>query len=505
INLDVQPGWQVSASTAGGPISLDLGGTLGQLSQLNASVAVGATDVRNLAAALGDISITGANIAPAALASFGSLDQVALSIPGKGGTYDLSQLTGSAQLKITAFPGAPVSLGLQYANGQLSTQAEVDVDVHALIPQLAGNLKVGYASGAAQPLSVHATDIKASDPRIAQYVSVPNVTYANGTLSGDLKFASGPVTVGPISGQISNGQLHFEKGTGAPQITGSVEVQMGAGGAASATGHVSYDSSGQLKVEGTVAVDLGPLTGGAMTGTLTASNEGGANSLSCKNANFAAGPLASVFPSGITVNKVGEAITASASLDAGALQRLLPDGATIAGGLELAVNVTGGKPHFSATGEAKVTVGSIFTGAVTLADDDGGLGATLTVPENGITLKVPGATINGSLTLHMNSQKQLSLLDGEVTVDVLGGTVKAKATPIIDGGKVTGADVAGTVAESSFTEATPFSFKYVAGAWDAKTAVKFKPLDGIMAGGASLDLGYDSDKGISAKAQNIAL
>ena len=87
---------------------------------------------------------------------------------------------------------------MQYANGQLSTQAEVNVDVHAIVPQLAGNVRVGYLSGQPNPLTLHATGLTAADPRLAKYVSVPNVDYADGNLSGDINFASGPIVVGPV-------------------------------------------------------------------------------------------------------------------------------------------------------------------------------------------------------------------------------------------------------------------------------------------------------------------
>ena len=243
---------------------------------------------------------------------------MSLTIPGSGSHYDFSQMAGSAALRITAFPGAPITINLQYANGQLSTQAEVAVDVHAIVPQLAGSMNVGYQSGQENPLTIHAAGLTAADPRIAQYVSIPTVDYANGALSGEIDFATGPVSIGPVTGSITNGNLHFSKAGGPVQITGSVDVQMGAPGAgASATGHISYDEAGQLKVEGTIQVDLAGLTNNTMSGMLTASNEGGTTSLSCANANFQSGPLAGVFPNGISVSKTGDALAATATLDVG--------------------------------------------------------------------------------------------------------------------------------------------------------------------------------------------
>jgi hypothetical protein len=95
VNLNVLPGWRIAATTLGGPLSLDLGGALGQLSQLNASVAVGETDIRNLGSALGDITVSGSNIAPPALAQVGALDSLNLTLPGAGGHYDFAQLRGA--------------------------------------------------------------------------------------------------------------------------------------------------------------------------------------------------------------------------------------------------------------------------------------------------------------------------------------------------------------------------------------------------------------------------
>ena len=115
------------------------------MSQLTASVAVGETDIRDIGKRARHITVTGSNIAPPALASVGALDSVNLTIPGAGGQLRLlaARRLGVAA-SITAFPGAPVAIALQYANGQLSTQAEVNVDVHAIIPPLAGNVSVGY-------------------------------------------------------------------------------------------------------------------------------------------------------------------------------------------------------------------------------------------------------------------------------------------------------------------------------------------------------------------------
>ncbi|MDB4969419.1 MAG: hypothetical protein JWN44_5108, partial [Myxococcales bacterium] len=510
VNLNVLPGWRISASTAGGPISLDLGGALGQLSELTASVQIGETDIRDIGRAFGDITVTGSNIAPPALAAYGALDSLSLNLPGAGGSYDFARLSGSAALRISAFPGAPISINLRYANGELSTEAEVNVDVHAIVPALAGSVRVGYVSGQANPLSIHAAGLTASDPRIAQYVSIPNVDYADGNLSGDINFASGPISVGPVTGSITSGHLHFSKAQSGPvQLTGSVDVQMAAAGAgASATGHISYDDQGQLKVEGTITVDLAGLTGGKMTGMLTASNEGGANSLACADANFAEGPLVGVFTNGISVRKTGEALSASATLDVAALQRLLPGGVTASGSLTLSINKAnaGDTLHIGATGSAKVTVGSFLEANIALTEEgDGGIGATLTVPQDGIKLTIPGATITGSMTLHMNAQRQISLEAAAVDVNVLSGTVTAHITPIIEGGRPTGVTVAGNVRDTQFTQPADFTFTYNAGQWGGSTSVTFKDLGGIVQAGASMTLGYDSQTGINAHAENIAL
>ncbi|MGZ3429475.1 MAG: hypothetical protein ACXVCV_22645, partial [Polyangia bacterium] len=411
VSLSVLPGWRIAAAKAGGPVSLDVGGALGQLTQLDASVAIGETDIKNIGRAFGDITVSGSNIAPPLLASVGTLDQVDLHIPGAGGSYDFAQLTGSAKLSITAFPGAPISISLQYANGQLSTQAEVDVDVHAIIPPLAGHVKVGYSSGQPNPITVHASGVTAADPKIAQYVSIPTIDYVGGNLSGDIAFATGPITVGPVSGQITKGGIHFAKPQAGPvKLTGQVDVQMSAAGAgASATGHISYDEAGQLKVEGTIAVDLAPLTSQMMTGTLVASNEGGTNSLSCNNANFASGPLAGVFPSGISVSKVGERISATATLDVAALQKFLPSGVTPSGSITLAVHKdnAGDRMHFTPSGTAGVAIGGDFlTATVALDDLDGGIGATITADAK---VKPPGVTITGHAVVKVGADKSVTL------------------------------------------------------------------------------------------------
>ncbi|HXU72263.1 MAG TPA: DUF4157 domain-containing protein, partial [Polyangia bacterium] len=507
ISLNVMPGWRIAASTAGGPISLDLGGALGQLSQLTASVDVTETDIRNIPRALGDIHVTGAHIAPPALASVGALDSVDLHLPGAGGSYDFSQFTGSAALHITAFPGAPISIGLQYANGQLSTQAEVDVDVHTIIPPLAGNVKVGYVSGQPNPITVHAAGITAADPKIAQYVSIPNIDYANGNLSGDIAFASGPVTVGPVSGNITNGSIHFAKPQAGPvQLTGKVDVQMGVAAAgANATGHISYDENGQLKVEGTVAVDLAGLTKGMMTGQLVASNEGGANSLSCNNANFASGPLQGVFQNGITVTKTGAQLTANATLDVAALQKFLPAGVTPSGAITLNVHKDSenDRVHFTPSGTAGVNIGGDFlTATVALEDQDAGIGATITAD---VAVKPPGVTLTGHAAVKIGADKSISLQpDANINVDVLNSTVTAKIQPILDGNRISGVTIDGNVKDTKFTNPTPFSFHYNNGQWGAGVKIGMKDVAGVLHGG-SLDFSYAKPGGFKAHAENIPL
>ena len=450
--------------------------------------------------------MTGSNIAPSALAPVGTLESVNLTIPGAGGHYDFAQLSGAASLKVTAFPGAPVAIGLQYANGQLSTQAEVNVDVHAMIPALAGNLSVGYQSGQPNPITVHAKGITASDSKIAQYVSVPNVDYADGNLSGNIAFASGPITVGPVSGQITNGGIHFEKPRAGPvKLTGQVDVQMGAAAAgASATGHISYDEHGQLKVEGTVAVDLGPLTDQMMSGTLVASNEGGANTLECKGANFVSGPLAGVFPGGINVRKTGAALTATAQLDVAALQKFLPAGVTPSGGLTLNVHKEGaGKLHITPSGTVGVSVGGdLLSATLALAEEEGGIGATITAD---VRAKPPGVTITGHAVVKIDAQKHVSLQEGSsLDVNVLAGTVTAKITPVLDGGKISGVSIAGDVKDTQFTNRTPFTFQYNNGSWGADATVPLKAIPGILQGG-TLSFGYSSTGGFHAHAENIPL
>ncbi|MCA1665136.1 MAG: hypothetical protein LC659_12850, partial [Myxococcales bacterium] len=481
-------------------------GALGPMSQLTASIAVGETDIRDIGKALGTITVTGSNIAPSALASVGTLESVSLTIPGAGGHYDFAQLSGAASLEVTAFPGAPVAIALQYANGRLSTQAEVDVDVHAMIPALAGHVSVGYQSGQANPITVHAKALTASDSKIAQYVSVPSVEYVGGNLSGDIAFASGPITVGPVSGQITQGGIHFDKPRAGPvKLTGQVDVQMGAAAAgATATGHISYDENGQLKVEGTVAVDLGPLTDQMMSGALIASNEGGANTLECKGANFVSGPLAGIFPGGINVRKTGAALSATAQLDVAALAKFLPAGVTPSGAITLSVHKEGtGKLHITPSGTVGVAIGGDFlTATLALAEEEGGLGATITAD---VRAKPPGVEITGHAVVKIDAQKNVSLQEGSsLDVDVLAGTVTAKITPILDGGKIGGVSVAGDVKDTQFTERTPFSFAYDNGSWGADATVGFKKIPGLLDGG-TLSFGYSSTGGFHARAENIPL
>ena len=105
----------------------------------------------------------------------------------------------------------------------------------------------------------------------------------------------------------------------------------------------------------------------------------------------------------------------------------------------------------------------------------------------------------------IDAHKKVSLQPGaEIGVDVLAGTVTAKIKPILDGSKISGVTVDGTIKDTKFTQPTPFSFQYHNGTWSADTTVGLKEIPGILHGG-SAQLRLRLDGGFHAKAENIPL
>ncbi|MGZ3442135.1 MAG: hypothetical protein ACXVDD_21600, partial [Polyangia bacterium] len=212
-----------------------------------------------------------------------------------------------------------------------------------------------------------------------------------------------------------------------------------------------------------------------------------------------------VFPSGISVSKVGERISATATLDVAALQKFLPSGVTPSGSITLAVHKdnAGDRMHFTPSGTASVAIGGDFlTATVALDDLDGGIGATITADAK---VKPPGVTITGHAVVKVGADKSVTLQPGaEMNVDVLAGTVTAKIAPILDGTKISGVSIHGTVKDTKFTNQSTFNFTYNAGAWGGETTIPLKEIPSILHGG-SLTFGYASPGGFHASASAIPL
>src|SRR6185503_15532617 len=187
------------------------------------------------------------------------------------------------------------------------------------------------------------------------------------------------------------------------------------------------------------------------------------------------------------------------------LKKFLPDGVEPSGAITVNVHKDneGDKLHFSPTGSAGVAIGGDFLSATVALDElPDGLGATITAD---VKVKPPNVTITGHAVVKVDAQKKATLQPGvEIGVDVLGGTVKAKIKPILDGNKIAGVDVDGTVKDTKFTNEAPFSFHYNNGTWSADTTIGLKEIPGILHGG-NLSFGLSSSGGFHAKAEKIPL
>ena len=145
LDFQVLPGWKLHAKLPELTARLNLGGALGTMESLGVHVAVGDTDVSNLAGALGDITLKAATVRAPLLERLGSIENLDVKIPGKGGHYDFSQATGSASLKITRF-GDPVVVRFALANGKLSATGGGTIDVAKLTSNLlSGTVTVKFS------------------------------------------------------------------------------------------------------------------------------------------------------------------------------------------------------------------------------------------------------------------------------------------------------------------------------------------------------------------------
>jgi hypothetical protein len=501
IHLNVMPGWQVTASTPGGAITVDLGGILGPTSGLEVSMAIAPCSLRNLTQAFGTITLNGRNIAPASLAQYGSIEQISLTLPGEGGRYDFAAMSGSGRFRITAIPGTNAVIELTYANGQLSARGEADVNVNAIVPMLQGNLKIGYVSGQPNPITIRAENVTLSDPTIGRYVTINNVTYANGQLSGDISFSTPEVTIGPVTGRVVSGNLRFV----GRQITGEAQLEARASGAgATARGRIWYDGA-RWQAEGSVTVDLHQATNGYMTGQLEASNEGGGLRFT-GNGTFAQGPLVGVVDN-ISVSYVKNAdgspgnLSATIDLTVDKLQRLLPPSVTVTGRISLTVTKNGTQPfQFSGTGNATLSVGGVLTGNIAASREPGGLAFEVTIPPGGVNLNLPGARITvNNFKLRVGSDRSITILDGgTIDVNVLNGTITGTITPIVSGGSISGVTVAGNVTATAFTEASTFSFTKNGPMWSGSAEVPFKTFGGLIDPGAKMTMTASNESGFAA-------
>ena len=266
LDFQVLPGWKLHAKLPELTARLNLGGALGTMESLGVHVAVGDTDVSNLAGALGDITLKAATVRAPLLERLGSIENLDVKIPGKGGHYDFSQATGSASLKITRF-GDPVVVRFALANGKLSATGGGTIDVAKLTSDLlSGTVTVKFSD---DKLHFEAGDIRVKNESVSKVISIDHFEYKNGELDAKINVNRGvEFKSGDHSAKVTGGSVAYNHGKLSGEVTG--EAQLGQSRVAAKigfkNGHLELDVGGEF--------DVAQFTGGRLKGRVKASTAG---------------------------------------------------------------------------------------------------------------------------------------------------------------------------------------------------------------------------------------
>ena len=254
LDLNVLPGWRIAAVDGRAARSRSISAACSARCQ--PAQRVDRTSARPTSAAsaraFGDIRITGANIAPPALASVGALESVRLhAARARAATTTSRRWPARRRCASPPSPARRSRSTCSTPTGSSRRRPRSTSTCTRSSRALAGSVNVGYSERPAQSAArCTPPACTAADPRIAQYVSIPTVDYANGNLSGDIVFASGPVTVGPRqrpdhATAICTSPSRRRARCRSPARSTCRWRRPAAG--ANATGHISYDEAGSSR------------------------------------------------------------------------------------------------------------------------------------------------------------------------------------------------------------------------------------------------------------------
>ena len=444
--------------------------------------------------------------------SFGNIE---IALAGKQ-TLKYTTATGAAgEVKGKVGIGeASVAVGATFANSKItSISAEANnLEIHEIIPPLAGKFSISYDS-AKKDLKSKGS-VGPSDPELAKALHV-DYTYEDKVFTGTFTAQpNAPFAVGPLSGRVTECSIKCVLGAGKTAFSGSVSADTASEAGPPSIGKVSYNPDGKgLKFEGSFEVDAAGLTGGYVTGRFKVDKGAGGTGLWAKDLNFAKGPLAGkveAFAGGFDTAKRSFAI--DVTITPAALKQVLPSWITAKSALKVAVAKAGDKAPFKVDvqGDATFAIefGEYFSGSISIKKVQDAIAADLTMDKakfDAGDFKFSGA---GKLSYDSTSSPKIKVDPNsklDVSNDALG--VKGSLTALADSdGNVNGAHLEGKLAETGLTTEASFQGSYQTGKkYDLSGEATFKSVDGLLDPGAKLALGYDTEQGFHATADNIKL
>ena len=144
-----------------------------------------------------------------------------------------------------------------------SVKASAKIDLHTVIPQLKGDVEVGYDGS---KVKISATNVTASDPDIGKNLKV-TVNYDDGKFTGSADF-SGSIKLQGLEVEVVSGHLAVDS-SATPKITGTATFKIKGAKDSKADIKVSYKADGTLNIEGGLTIDLSTISGD-MTGVIKA-------------------------------------------------------------------------------------------------------------------------------------------------------------------------------------------------------------------------------------------
>src|SRR5262249_12701856 len=130
-----------------------------------------------------------------------------------------------------------------------------------------GKIKIGVDTNAAEKLSIEVNDVHAADPELAKQLTISKASYKGGKLTASASVA-GQISYGGMSLNVAASNLHVDTSQ-SPGFWGNAKFSVaGEGAKADITATVNKD--GKFDIAGESDIDLGTITGGAVTGKVHA-------------------------------------------------------------------------------------------------------------------------------------------------------------------------------------------------------------------------------------------